>query len=108
MNPIPALAILAAASIYVGVVHSYYRRQRRICATYPYYRLRDRVIWEMLQDPEHASDKERLYKALNRIVHHAGKFGWKFISDAVMEATHTVLHSISNEMLSNFTPSPDH
>jgi hypothetical protein len=91
MNMILGIVILGGVLAYLTMVHSFYGRQKRVCGTYPYYRLRDRIIWEMLQDPDRASEKARLYEVLNRIVHHADRLGWRFISDVVQEVTHAIM-----------------
>lgn len=93
---------MVALLVYVNWVHAYYRRQKRICATYPYYRLRDQVVWDIIQSREQTPEQENLYGLLNRIVHHTDKFGWGFISAVVQEVTHAVLQ----ERRSKEAPAP--
>jgi hypothetical protein len=93
MTHLLALAIVLCICAYVGWVHALFLREKRICATYPYYRLRDEVIWEILSDPARASGKESLYTTLNKIVHHTDRFGWRFLSVAVKEVTVAVLEN---------------
>jgi hypothetical protein len=91
MSTMIGLAVLGAVLVQVGIVHRYYHRQKRACSTYPYYRLRDEIAWQMLQDPTSAREKENLYAVLNRIVHHADSFGWEFLSKVIQDVTHAVL-----------------
>jgi hypothetical protein len=91
MSAILAAALVGGVIAYVSVVHSYYRHERRVCSTYPYYRLRDQVVWDMLRDPERASEKELLYELLNKIVHHTDTIGWRFISATVQDVTLALL-----------------
>jgi hypothetical protein len=62
-----------------------------VCNVYPYYRLRDKVVWQMLQEPSKAPEKLRLYEVLNKVVHHTDTFGWKLLSEVVQDVTHAVL-----------------
>ena len=91
MSAYLVFVIPAGVLVFVGVVHYFFRSEKRICGTYPYYQLRDQIIWEMIKDPDRAAEKKRFYQAINRIVHLSSWFGWKFVSEAVQEVTHAIL-----------------
>ncbi|HKI99697.1 MAG TPA: hypothetical protein VKB51_14580 [bacterium] len=91
MSAIIGFAILCAVFVQVWFAHRYYRQQKRICGTYPYYRLRDEIAWQMIQDPTTANEREGLYSLTNRIVHHTDSFGWQFLSEVVQDLTRAIL-----------------
>ena len=86
-----SIVVLLALLVYLYKVHEFFRTQKKICDTYPFYRLRDRVVWSIAQQGEVTPEYERIYRLLNRIVHHTDRLGWRFISEVAQEVVHAVL-----------------
>src|SRR5438105_1360137 len=74
------LLIGATGAVIVGQF-LYFRRQRMICEKYPFYLIRDEIIWLLVSD----GDKEKLlplYERINSAVNELGAYGLRFHAEA--------------------------
>src|SRR6266568_2053752 len=83
------LLIVATGVVIVGQL-LYFRRQRMICEKYPFYLIRDEIVWQLVTD----GDKEKLlpiYERINSAVNELRNYGLRFHAEAFAFFLHEVL-----------------
>ncbi|MGB7991815.1 MAG: hypothetical protein WCF44_20625 [Candidatus Methylophosphatis roskildensis] len=71
----------------------YFRAQKEQCEKYPFFELRDEVIWELVHSGESPALSE-LYSAINSIIHNLNHFDLKFFAKAL---TFTMHHGLERQ-----------
>lgn len=59
--------LIATAFVVMGRSLAYFRRQKETCAKYPLYRLRDKIIWEIISSAQ-PKPYEEIYERVNSAI----------------------------------------
>lgn len=87
-----ALIILALTSIPIIFSYSYFRKQREVCQKYPFFRLRDQIVWKMLT-LENTTELQDHYQTANWVAKKLKElnFGFLFFISAMTDYLHELI-----------------
>jgi hypothetical protein len=95
-----ALIILVITFIPIIFSYLYFRKQKTICQKYPFFRLRDQVIWKMVTS-ENVTELQDQYQTANCVARKLDQlnFGLQFFISAMTDHLHKLIDDKYKEAL---------
>jgi hypothetical protein len=82
MNTILAILLLSVSAALLLYELRYFRRQKRVCQKYPFFKLRDDIIWAIVSE-ENGERYVSLYEKLNRLIERLKVLNFTFYSEVI-------------------------
>ena len=103
MTTIAVILLLVTGGVLIAEA-IYWRRQRKVCEKYPFYTLRDEVIWRIAQTETPHPDLLAIYEWINTAINELNRFDFRYFAKSIVELVHKVAEK---GYACNFDPNRD-